>query len=556
MRALLCLVVLALPMMAAAGPPTAEDLASAKADCAVEVQQDCLFVLAIGAALTEERADPSDRALNIVATAQARAGDAAGADRTLSFASADEGSLLALGRWDEAYAVAERQFPDLIVEQGSAEGSFKITMVRHMLAANDIDRAFATALSIQDGWGERDAALFLIFNHHLETGDLAAAAAVQDLMRELDSSIRNKAFLALIDANAAAGQMTEAAALLDSRDADPETVTQARLRLAKSLFAAGQPAKATAQFDLVLASASGVGERGQPDWGVPALIDAANLALSLGETTLARPFAEAAFSAIDEDRANVGSWFVNTTANPINLIRVATLLQLVGASDKAAILFADAAMPPTRPENSQQEMLRKVEMLVSEFRLKDSDAAQVTLQQLMQVEDGPDAWLLGDFLSRAGLALVDHGLLADAQQVAEALETLPYGRGTSHAVYMALLARDPALAPGLLPGIRGAYLQVEVSVIWARSLAASGDLAKAQAVLQALAEDHAGRGNEDYPLPSYRTQAMAEIAKAQDSLGFADGATATRARGLAFAGEDMVSGLRVDALLSLAASFR
>ena len=138
MHRLLCALTLALAPMAAqaeTGPPTAEEVASARAVCAAEVRQDCLFTLAIDAALAETRTDQIPRHLNQIAAVQARTGDMAGANRTLSLTQPDESALLALGRWDEAYEVAKLQFPNLIVEQGTAEGSTKNGMVRAMLKA-------------------------------------------------------------------------------------------------------------------------------------------------------------------------------------------------------------------------------------------------------------------------------------------------------------------------------------------------------------------------------------------------------------------------------------
>jgi hypothetical protein len=120
---------------------------------------------------------------------------------------------------------------------------------------------------------------------------------------------------------------------------------------------------------------------------------------------------------------------------------------------------------------------------------------------------------------------------------------------------MALLAKDPSLAPNLLAGIRSAFIHVEVSVVWAQSLVASGDPARAQSVLQSLAMDHAGRSAEDYLVPEYRTQALSQIAKAQASLGFAADAAATRTMGLSFVAANKRPHQKVSALLSLAKSF-
>lgn len=109
----------------------------------------------------------------------------------------------------------------------------------------------------------------------------------------------------------------------------------------------------------------------------------------------------------------------------------------------------------------------------------------------------------------------------------------------SHDIYIALLAKDPSIAPAVLPGIRSPYTHVEVSITWALTLHAAGQMAKSREVLQSLVDDHAGRSDVDYPLPYYRTQAMAQIANGQDSLGFADDAAAARLQGLAFADMDM-----------------
>jgi tetratricopeptide (TPR) repeat protein len=534
------------------GPPTAEEFARAKAVCAAEVRQGCLFTLALVAALEEERPRELPWVLNQVAAAQAKAGDVAGAERTLTLTEADESTLLALGRWDEAYTVAERQFPNLAVEQGTAEGSFKITMVRQMLVVGELDLALTTALSISDGWGERDRALFLIFEKHLSNRDFAGAVAAYDLMQDRDSPHRGRALLALAEAYATAGQTAEVTALLDRAD-DPKTKAQARLLTARALHTAGSLEDAEAQFAEVFASATG--REGMQEWGLSVLIASADLALSLGKATIARQNAEAAFEVIDQARQSAGSLHAYNTSNPANLIRVATLLQLTGSSDMAAVLFEKASSPSRKPEDRDRKAWRLKEFLISQLRLKDKDAADATLQELLSLGDGAPAWAVNEGLRDAGLALVDYGLLLDAQKIAEQLETLPYAGGMSYGINMALLAKDPMLAPALLPGIRSPYLHVEVSIAWAQTLYGSGQMAKSKKVFQSLVDDHAGRDDADYPLPSYRTQAMAQIAKAQDSLGFADEAASTRLRGLSFADKDMVPSLRVTALLSLAASF-
>lgn len=299
--AILALTLTTLAAQAETGPPTAEEVAGAKAECAAEVRQECLFVLALAAALEEARPRQLPRVLNQVAIAQAKAGDVVGADLTLTLTEAHESTLLALGRWDEAYATAERQFPNLAVELGSAEGSFKNNMVWHMLGVNEVDRALATALSIPDGWGERDHALFLIFKHHLDHQDFAAATSAYDLMQDRDYPSRSRAFLALVEAYVKAGLVADAVATLNRTDS-PKTEAQARLILAKALMERGSTEAAGTEFELVFASA---GREGLPDWGLSILIDAANLALSLGETVIARQHAEAALSITDHDRKQV-----------------------------------------------------------------------------------------------------------------------------------------------------------------------------------------------------------------------------------------------------------
>ena len=277
--------------------------------------------------------------------------------------------------------------------------------------------ALSTALSIPDGWGERDDALFVIFENHLSDRDFASATEVYDLMQDPNSTNRNRAFLALAQAYVTAGRTADATAMLDRTD-DPETEAKARLSLAKALAEADSTQAAKAQFDLILASATGRDRRAPPEWGLLVLIDTADLALSLGETAIARQHAEAAFAIIDQDIEDAGSWFIYNAATPVNLIRCATQLQLAGSSDKAAILFTAAALPPPERENGQQEMIRQIELLISQIRLQDRDAAEATLQQLLLLQDGPDARLLGNLLERAALALVDYGLQSDAQQIA------------------------------------------------------------------------------------------------------------------------------------------
>lgn len=547
----LALTLTTLTAQAETGPPTPEETAQAKTACAAEVRQECLFTLALAAALQEDEPRELSRVLNQVAIAQAKVGDVAGADRTLTLTDAGANSLLALGHWDEAYAVAEREFHKIAVEFGTAEGSFKNNMVRHMLVVGELDLALTTALSIPDGWGERDRALFLIFEKHLSNRDFAGAVAAHDLMQDRDSPHRGHALLALTEAYALAGQAAEATALVD-RSVDPKAKAEARLLLARAWYAAGLSDDAKAQFDAVFASATG---RDSMQGGLSVLIASADLALALGEASIARQHAEAAFQVLDQARQSSDSFYAYNTLNPTNLIRVATLLQLAGSADRAAVLFEEASLLSRKSKDRDRKVRWLAEWLFSQLRLKDEDAADATLQELLPEGDGTEAWSANERLREVGLALVDYGLLLDAQQIAEALELLPFPGGMSHDIYMALLAKDPSLAPALLPGIRNPYTHVEVSITWALTLDASGQMAQSREVLQSLVDDHAGRSDVDYPLPYYRTQAMAQIANAQDSLGFADDAAATRLQGLAFADMDMRPGLRVTALLSLATSF-
>jgi hypothetical protein len=173
----------------------------------------------------------------------------------------------------------------------------------------------------------------------------------------------------------------------------------------------------------------------------------------------------------------------------------------------------------------------------------------------MEMETGPDGSVMRDNLRDAALTLVRLGFLREAQSIADQIDALQYGGGWSHDIYMALLAKDPSLAPSLLAGIRSAFIQIEVSVIWAQSPFASGDAAKAQSVLQSLATDHAARMDEEYSVPEYRTKALSRIAKAQASLAFTDDAAATRTMGLSFVSASKRPHQRISALLSLAESF-
>jgi tetratricopeptide (TPR) repeat protein len=558
--AALSLAMTALAAGAETGPPTAKEVARAKADCTAEVRQDCLFTLALSAALQVKGPDTQRRSLNLVAAAQAKAGDVAGANRTLTLTEANEGTLLALGRWDEAYAMAKRHFAkeDGVTDFGTPEAAMKMSMVTHMLAVDEAELALATARSVPIGSEQRDQVLFLVFEHHLSRHDLAVASDIQAMMQDRLPIHRSRAFLALVEAYATAGQTAEATALLH-RAETPVIQAWARLRLAKGYFAAGLVAEAKAQFDALFATATGDDAKGPPDWGLSPLIDAADLALSLGETAIARQHAEAAFAIVDRHKATWGAWFAMgdkvNVANPVNLYRVATLLQLTGSAKKAAILFAGATLPPQDVETPYQTVMRLTAQFVSQTRLQQADAARATLQGLIAMEPGSEREIIWRSLQEVAIAFAQQGFMTDAQAIADHLEALHNG-GLSSDIYMALLAEDPSLAPALLPGIRTAYLQVDVSIAWARTLHGSGSVDQAQATLQALSADHATRiGDEWYGVFSYRVEQLAKIARAQSELGFAADAAETRQRGLQLVEQGEVTFHSVSALLSLAASF-
>jgi tetratricopeptide (TPR) repeat protein len=288
----LALTLSTLAAQAEPGPPTPAELAEARATCATEVGQACLFTLAVDAALASTDPHP---VLNHIATIQAIEGDAAGADRTLALTRPDALALLALGRVEEAQTALQRKFADLEAMTGIAtEGPLDVPMLLRMSILGRSDLALSTPLAAS-GMGKVDV-LPLIFSDHLKAGRIGEAVRIYAQMDKSDRD-SGKRLLRLIDALCEVGNLEEAAGLVTDQP-DPQTQALARITLAKAYLAAGLTTQAAGEFDSILASVTDGATF--PDWTIAVLARSADLALQAGETAIARQHANTAFKSYDQ----------------------------------------------------------------------------------------------------------------------------------------------------------------------------------------------------------------------------------------------------------------
>jgi hypothetical protein len=577
MRATAAFFALTLPVLAESGPPTTAEIAEAKADCAAEVRQDCLILLATEIALANPEA--TEAVLNDIAFAQATLGDRAAAERTLALTTPGFPALAALGREEEAAAALKAKLEKAGLEVTEAQepvtlgstGELALNEVKQQLKAGDVDRALKTALSISENdHVSKPKALRAIVDHHIAAGDFAAAllvaknlepeAALAEMFHELTAGYNDPhsdALAAVATAQAATGDL-DGAALLAASQTAPRARVSAHLALARIAFEAGKTDLAKAQLDLVL---SGVRDL-EPAlvFGTMTLTQSADLALLHGQMDIARDHAEAAYRIGTRPSIRRGGEGGKTKPSNIILLQLATVLHLVGSTEKATALYDRAAVPYKEEPFSTLRSSHLAALLVAQIQLGDEKGAAETKAMLVAM-DGI-AWEDGKpFLHMAALSLIELGFLKQALDIADLLEPelrrdlLGFHGEGSAALYAAILTKDPDLAPEVLKDSLGAGAHFKASLALARSLSAAGRIDEARAVLNALPVEHERRVKADDKFHFDPVCVVAFIALTQDEIGLSADAAASRQQGLALARAKTAPTLQAGGLLIVASSF-
>jgi hypothetical protein len=573
MRSLAAFLALTLPAFAETGPPTPDELARAKADCATEVQSACLFTLAVETARTSPDAE---LLLNEIAYAQAVSGDRAGAEQTLSLTTPGFLALAALGRVEEAQKVFETDFNgfgNISFSEPAPPNPGKVALdaVKEFLRNGQADQALSTALALPKGERiKQSEALRLIVDHHLARREFAAAAQAA---LQIDASFddrsaslslgwglpfvddRTDALVAVVKAQVAAGDLDSAARLVSGL-IDPRTTVRARIALAEGYFRAGKAENAKLELAQVLAT---VQRFDLPyHFGLAELTASADLAWRHGETDIAREHARFAYENLAKTTVRRGGENKQFPPPRADLVRLATVLQLAGLTGKGKALFAQAAKP--YDAYAMASAGHAASLVVRLVRLGDP-AAQDMITGLLDDQDP----IVSDSLRAlhmAALELVDLGLVDQALAIADRLEvrlrddSFGFEGHNPAEIYTALLLRDPDLAPQILTDRLGPRSHNAVSLALATALHAEGRHPYARAVLQALAAEErlasqpASAGQKTAPVCALRS-----LAAAQESLGYTEDAAATRQKALTIALSEEDTTLRSFGLLILAASF-
>jgi hypothetical protein len=563
-----------LAAQAETGPPSAEEFATARSDCATEVRQQCLFLLATEVALASP--EVAEGALNEIAFAQVSFGDGAAAERTLALTTPSFLVLALLGRDEEAAAAFKanaeehglKTMPD---PSPPSDGEIKLNKVKSLLKAGQVETALDAALSISENdHVSRPKALRAIVDHHIAAGSFAAAvnvaknmaaeAALAEMFHELDGGYNDPhsdALSAVVAAQAASGDLAGAAQLAD-RLTDPRAKVSAHLVLARAAFDAGATDLVRAQLGLVL---SGVRDL-EPAlvFGTMTLTQSADLALLHGKMDIAREHAEAAYRVGSRPTVRRGGQGRPPAPSKIILLQLATVLHLVGSTEKASALYDRASVPYKAEPFSTLRTMHLATLLVAQVRLGDQKGAAETLDLLFAM-DGI-MWQDGrPTLHMAAQSLIDLGFLKEALAIADRLEAdlrsdlLGFHGPSPAALYAAILAKDPSLASEVLKDSLGAGAHFNASLALARSLAASGQADKAREVLRALPADHLRRAVSQTEFHYSPICALSFIALTQDEAGITADAEASRQKGLAAARAQADPGQQVADLLVLAASF-
>lgn len=559
MLASLALICTTLAAQAQTCRPAADEVARAAAACAAEVTQTCLYTLAIDAALMDAARDESASLLNDIAVGQATSGDAEGAARTLLLTTPNFFGLAAVGRTEEAIdalaaVMEDAGFKTMEVDPPDI-GDQKLSETNQFLAVGDPDRALSTALSIPiNDEGAQYDALRAIIHHYLIRQDFAAAARI--VPQIISYYGREGALLAVVDSWSTSGETTDVIAFID-QFADPQGQTRARLVLMKALIVQGDVDAAKVQLDLIFTTV--VAAEPPPAFGLEVLSTSADLALRASESNIAEQHAEAAFRLYGRPRVFRGAEDRPDEPSRIDLLRLGTVLHLLGQTGKASTLLAKASEPYPESLLSNLRPAHLAALLVAQIRINDRDAADATIQQLLAMDE---SLVKGTtVLHHAAMELVELGFLQDAVQIAMFLEDrlgddLIFVIDEDPALlYAAIVTKDPSLASELMTDTLGTRVHFRLLLALARALQAKGETAQAQAVLSSLADNHKMRDEADTGFDGDPICAGVAIALTQDSLGFAEAAAFTRQQGLALADAATDPATRAADLIALGVSF-
>ena len=530
----------------APGHVNAGEADQAQTECKAMVTRRCLYILALDAVTQPDAPSNTRMKLSQIVISQARAGDLAGAERSLTFGPVDPGVYLHLGRWDEAYALAQQQFSNTIVEFGSPDGSFKKKLVKFQLEKGQIDLALQTALSIAGNWDEQSDALLQIVIFHLGMDHFANALTVAKMIEPPQA--RDRSYLAISRAQANSGLFSEAAATLDFVSQKWQKA-DALLTLASAQYHSGDEAGASAS----LASAVVLAQTALKahEHGVDQLIEAADLALDFGLLSEARAYATLALEPAYRINPGVAGPGQVSALEAITLTRIATILALAGAPEADAA-FRTARLPLADGGSARTAYQILCLQLVAAFRLDDQTGIEAAMAAITAIDTASPYGEQRNHLKAAALELVAHGFLTEARELADYLDRLQYGGGWSAGVYAALLDAEPALAPTLLSGARTPFVRVQLSASWAATLKDQGRDAAARRLLGALPDWIATLPSTEFVPIEQRTTLFSSIATSQFDRGFDGDARATLQRAYLDSQGFERSLSRLNALLAIA----
>jgi hypothetical protein len=512
------------------------EVATASVQCAANVTTQCLFTLALDALASQTTGPKNPWAISYIAKAQARAGDIVGATRTLTFGPATPEVFLAMGQWDAAYALAQKGFPNTIVEFGTAEGSFRIQMVQSQLEQNQLDLALRTAASITYP-DEHDKALQIIINTLPPADGIALADQMQSVAGELfGQPARDRALLRITRTQIQQDDLAGAEATTQTI-ADPNILCEALTALA-----AVQPADAASQ---TLAAATRTVDQPRDMLfdglrPVTCLLGISNLSRRSGNLTQAVSSARTAIAYMQGLPRQFGP---NALLDAQT--RVATALALAG--DKEGVQLLNLPIPTELRTDERQQLI--MARYVAFTSLGDPKAADELHKYLALVNTNPTD---NQSLRHAALELVSEGLLSQALDLAKVIDTLPFSGGQSYDVYMAVANADAIVAMTALPDIKTDYIHVGMAASIARTLLDNSDDAKAGMLLADTTSWLLAAPDTDSPFGDQKVTLLAEIATSQTALGFPDDARATLQTAFAEYKKIDRTQFRISALLAIA----
>jgi hypothetical protein len=514
------------------------EVTAAASDCAQQVSTRCLFTLALHALATNTTSPENPNTISNIATAQARAGDIAGATRTLTFGPPRPEALLAMGQWDAAYALAQEGFANTIVEFGTAEGSFKIQMVQGQLLQNQPDLALRTAASITDQ-REHDMALQAIIDTLPPPGAIILTEQMHDVggMFETEGA-RDRALLGISQTQTAQGDLW-GASLTARKIADPNVRCKAMTALAA---AQSSDLSGRTLAEAFLTSDQPRDRMSDGLRPVDCLLSISELYRQSGNTAQAATTARAAATYVESMRSHY-----TPSSHFAAQIRAATALALAGDTDGNRLL--NLPLPPDLGPSERGQIA--IGRYVAFTRLGDPRAAAELANYTALPHANP-----GDQgeLKDAALELVRLGFFQQALDLTNVITATPYGSYEAYYVYMAIAEADPEVAITILPSIETGYMRTAVASSLARTFHANGDSPRARALLADNVSWSLAAVDAETPFADWKVSLLAELATAQAELGFREDAHATLQIAFVEAQTIERTHFRVSALLAIASA--